>query len=61
MEPNKPVTGAEAREIGTDDDEGPVHCTIPHNRLEDRGLSDYNVRLFKHHTVYMSQAHHTRC
>lgn len=51
MEPNRPVILRETREIGTDDVEGPIHCTISHNRLEVRDLPNYMIGF--HHTVTM--------
>ena len=57
MEPIEPVVFLEVHEMGTDDDEGPVHDTISHNRLEIRDLSKYDTRGFKYPTIYMLQIH----
>lgn len=53
MEPSNPVIFLEVLEMGTDDGEGPIHYTISHNRLEIRDLSNYDVRGFQQHTVYV--------
>ena len=57
MEPIEPVVFLEVHEMGTDDDEGPIHDTISHNRLEIRDLSKYDTRGFKFPTIYMLQIH----
>lgn len=58
LEPIQPVVFLKACEMGADDGEGPIHYKISHNRLEIGDLSKYNMRGFKHHTIYMSQIHH---
>lgn len=58
MEPIKPVVSLEALEVGADDDEGPIHYTISHNRLEVRDLSKDDITRFKHLTVCLLRIRH---
>ncbi len=51
-EPSRPVICLKALEMGTDDGEGPIHYKISHSRWEVRDLSNYDMRGFKHHTVF---------